>query len=447
MKDTTARTAGIVSGEVLVRTQFLAGQGAAYSSQDRPQRPLPYKKCLSLLRFLGPAFVVSVAYVDPGNFATNFSGGSVFNYSLLWVILWSNLMAIFLQSMSARLGIATDHNLPEMCAQVFSKATNWILYIIAELAAMATDLTEFLGGTLGLYLLFHIPMVYAGLLTGVITFAIVYMEKYGQRVVEWIIGLLVAVIYIAYTIEMFLCKPNWAAVGLHTLIPSLPNGQAVLIAVGMLGATVMPHVIYLHSELVQYRQIGCHTEAQKKWHMKMENIDIAIAMNIAFLVNAAMVVVAAAVFFKHGIVVQTIEDAQHSLTPLLGTLSSGAFGIALLASGLSSSAVGTMAGQTIMRGFVNLRIPINIRRLITMAPALIVIAAGVNPMNILFLSQVALSFALPFAIIPMMLITRCKNLMGSLVNDILTNWLGWVITTTIIGVNAYLIYLAFTGGA
>jgi manganese transport protein len=407
--------------------------------------PLLALKFRSLWSFIGPAVIVSVAYIDPGNFATNISGGSNFNYSLLWVILWSNLMAIFLQSMSARLGIATSRNLPQMCARIFSRPVNWFYWVQAELAAMATDLAEFLGGTLGLYLLFHIPMVYAGLLTGVLTYTIVHMEKYGQRAVELIIGLLVAVICVAYTIEVFLCKPDWTAVGLHTLIPMLPNGQAVLIAVGMLGATVMPHVIYLHSQLVQCRQKGCITDEQKNRHLRMENIDIAIAMNIAFLVNSAMVIVAAAVFFRNGMVVDTIEQAHQSLAPLLGSLSSGAFGIALLASGLSSSAVGTMAGQTIMRGFVNLNFPVNVRRLITMAPAMAIIASGVNPMNALILSQVTLSFALPFAIIPMMLVTRRKDLMGALANDCLTNCLGWLITGMIVGLNAVLLYLTFTG--
>lgn len=402
-------------------------------------------KAKSLLKFLGPAFIVSVAYIDPGNFATNISGGSVFNYNLVWVILWSNIMAVFLQSMSAKLGIATGHNLPEMCSKTFSRKTNWFFWIEAEIAAMATDLAEFLGGTLGLYLLFRIPMIYAGLLTGVLTFLIVYMEKYGQRAVEWIIGILVAVITIAYTIELFLAKPDWAQVGIHTLIPSLPNGEAVLIAVGMLGATVMPHVIYLHSQLVQSRNGRDHTEEQKRKHLRMERIDIAIAMNVAFLVNAAMVIVAAAVFFRNGMAVETIEQAHKSLEPLLGTLSSGAFGIALLASGLSSSAVGTMAGQTIMKGFVGLNIPINIRRLITMTPALIIIALGVNPMYALVISQVALSFALPFAIVPMLLITSRKDLMGSLVNKPLTKIVGWIITSLIVGLNAVLLYLIFTG--
>jgi manganese transport protein len=402
-------------------------------------------KIRSMLKFLGPAFIVSVAYIDPGNFATNISAGSVFNYSLIWVVLWSNLMAIFLQSMSAKLGIATGHNLPEMCSKVFSRKTNWFFWIEAEIAAMVTDLAEFLGGTLGLYLLFGIPMIYAGLLTGVLTFLIVYMEKYGQRVVEWIIGTLVAVITIAYTIELFLAKPDWAQVGIHTLIPSLPNGAAVLIAVGMLGATVMPHVIYLHSQLVQSRCQNDHTEEQKRKHLRMARIDIAVAMNIAFIVNAAMVIVAAAVFFRNGMVVTTIEQAQKSLEPLLGTLSSGVFGIALLASGLSSSAVGTMAGQTIMKGFIGLSIPINIRRLVTMTPALIIIALGVNPMYALIMSQVFLSFALPFAIVPMLLITNRKDLMGSLVNKRSTKIAGWIITSVILGLNAVLVYLTFTG--
>lgn len=398
-----------------------------------------------LLKFLGPAFIVSVAYIDPGNFATNISGGSIFNYNLVWVILWSNLMAIFLQSMSAKLGIATGHNLPEMCGRIFPRKVNWFLWICAEFAAMATDLAEFLGGTLGLYLLFRIPMVYAGLLTGLITYLIVYLEKYGQRVVEAIISALVAVICIAYSIELFLAKPEWGAVGLHTLIPSLPNGQAVLIAVGMLGATVMPHVIYLHSQLVQSRNIEGDTLEQKQKHFKMEKIDITIAMNLAFIVNAAMVVVSAAVFYRNGMAVDTIEQAHKSLEPLVGSLSSGAFGIALLASGLSSSAVGTLAGQTIMKGFVNLNIPLNVRRLITMAPAMIIIILGINPMKALVLSQVSLSFALPLAIIPMMLITGRKDLMKDLVNKKFTKVVGWLITIIIIGLNAVLLYLTFTG--
>jgi manganese transport protein len=404
------------------------------------------RKLKELLTFLGPAFVVSVAYIDPGNFATNISGGSKFNYVLIWVILWSNLMAIFLQTMSAKLGIATGHNLPEMCAKVFPKTVNWIFWIIAEIGAMATDLAEFLGGTLGLYLLFHIPMIYAGLLTGLITFIICYMEKYGQKVIEIIIAILVAVISIAYTIELFLAKPDWTQVGIHTIIPMLPNSEAVLIAVGMLGATVMPHVIYFHSQLVQHRSTDSSDKGKLR-HLRMEKIDIAIAMNIAFIVNAAMVIVSAGVFYKNGMIVDTMEQAHKSLQPLLGSLSSGAFGMALLASGLSSSVVGTLAGQTIMKGFVNLSIPVNVRRIITMLPALVIIAIGINPMYALVLSQVALSFILPFPIIQMLTIAKRKDLMGILVNKRFVRFLGVLIAASIIVLNAMLLYLTFTGKA
>ena len=397
----------------------------------------------NLFKFLGPAFVVSVAYIDPGNFATNISGGSKFSYTLLWVILWSNLMAIFLQTMSAKLGIATGHTLPEMCGRVFKRRTNWCFWIIAELAAMATDLAEFLGSTLGFYLLFHIPMAYSGLLTAVITFFIVYLGKYGQRIVEVIISIMVAIICISYALELFLAKPDWSAVGLHVLLPSVPNGEAVLIAVGMLGATVMPHVIYLHSKLVQHRNMNL-SEVEKKNYLKMERMDIIIAMNTAFIINAAMVIVSAAVFHRNGIVVESIEQAQQTLYPLLGAASSGAFGIALISSGLSSSAVGTMAGQTIMQGFVGLKINDNITRLITMFPAMLIVILGVNPMLALVFSQVTLSFILPFAIIPMLLITRRKDLMGALKNKTITNIMGWVISTVIILANALLLYLTFT---
>lgn len=404
----------------------------------------PFNKIKTMFRFLGPAFIVSVAYIDPGNFATNISGGSKFNYNLVWVILWSNLMAIFLQSLSAKLGIATGYNLPQMCGRVFSRKTNWCFWVVAELAAMATNLAEFLGCTLGLYLLFHIPMAIAGLITAALTFFIVYMGKYGQRVLEAFISILVAVICVAYTLEVFLAKPDWAAAGLHVLMPSLPNGEAVLIAVGMLGATVMPHVIFLHSQLVQERNTHSTPDGKKK-HLKLERLDIIIAMNIAFVINAAMVIVSAAVFYRNGLVVETIEQAHQSLSPLLGAASSGAFGLALIASGLSSSVVGTMAGTTIMQGFVGLKINDNVTRLVTMLPAMVIILLGINPMKALVLSQVVLSFILPIAIIPMLIITKRKDLMGELVNKPMTNIVGFIITSVIIVANAVLLYLTFTG--
>lgn len=417
--------------------------GLSILSVPTPYNTKIFEKIKQSLKFLGPAFVVSVAYIDPGNFATNISGGSSFNYELLWVILWSNLMAIFLQTMSAKLGIATGHNLPELCANVFPRSINWIFWIVAELGAMATDLAEFLGGTLGLYLIFRIPLIYAGLLTGLLTYMICLMEKYGQKAVEAIIAGLIAVICIAYTIELFLAKPDWMEVSIHTFIPMLSNGDAVLIAVGMLGATVMPHVIYLHSQLVQCRRTET-TDTEKLKYLYMEKIDIAVAMNIAFIVNAAMVIVSAAVFYGNGIKVSTIEQAQQSFKPLLGSLSSGAFGIALLASGLSSSAVGTLAGQTIMKGFVNLNIPVNVRRLITMTPAMIIIALGINPMKALVISQVTLSFILPFPIIQMLIIAKRKDIMGVLVNKKFTRITGILIAGMIIILNAVLLYLIFT---
>ncbi|MDF2678342.1 MAG: manganese transport protein MntA [Bacillota bacterium] len=422
---------------------------------DKPQRLTPtiynnefniLRRIKELFKFLGPAFIVSVAYVDPGNFATNISGGSLFNYSLLWVILWSNLMAIFLQILSAKLGIATGKNLPQMCREVYSKKANYFFYVVATLAAMATTLAEFLGGALGFYLLFGIPLTYAAILTAVITFVIVYLQKYGQRLVEVVISVLVAVICISYTIEIFLAKPDWTQIAFHTLVPSIPNSHAVLIAVGMLGATVMPHVIYLHSELVQCRNDGM-TLSEKKNHYEMEKIDVFLAMNIAFIVNAAMVIVSASVFNSRGMVVESIEQAHRSLEPLLGSLSSGAFGLALLASGFSSATVGAMAGETIMDGFVNIKIPVYLRRLLTMLPGFIIILVGVNPMNALVISQVCLSFVLPVTIISMLKITNRKDLMGVFVNNNVTKFVGWAIAITIIIFNALLIFLTLTGNA
>lgn len=407
--------------------------------------PLPLKretwreKAKSLLRYLGPAFIVSVAYIDPGNFATNISGGSNFNYTLLWVILWSNLMAIFLQTLSAKLGIVTGIDLATHCGQIFSRRTNMMLWVITLFTAIATYMAEFLGATLGFYLLFGIPLLLAGVLTILVTFLIVYLQRFGQHVVERTIVLLVAVIGISYFVEIFLAKPDWGKVVYHTLIPSL-GPESIFVAVGMLGATVMPHVIFLHSELVKSRRTSEDIQDIKR-HFNMERLDIVFAMNIAFLVNAAMLIVAASVFYSKGIPVDTIEEAHRSLAPLLGNLSSGAFGLALLASGLSSSTVGAMAGDCMMKGFIGLDIPINIRRIITIIPAMIFLWIGLNPMKILILSQVTLSFALPAAVIPLLIITSKKDVMGVMANHKFTNIIGCVIVTLIISLNAVLIYL------
>lgn len=415
-------------------------------SQTSLALPLPKEtwqfKIKSTLKYLGPAFIVSVAYIDPGNFATNISAGSTFNYNLVWVVLWSNLMAIFLQTLSAKLGIVTGVDLATHCGRVFSKPVNVLLWTTMLFAAIATYMAEFLGSTLGLYLLFGIPLVSAGLVTIGITFIIVYLQRYGQQVVERIIIGLVAVIGISYCIELFLAKPDWSAVAFHTLVPIL-GPDSILVAVGMLGATVMPHVIYLHSDLTRARRTSDDLAEAKK-HFRMERFDIVFAMNIAFMVNAAMVVVAAAVFYNQG-PVDSIEQAHRSLAPLLGNLSSGAFGMALLASGLSSSTVGAMAGECMLKGFIGLDISLNIRRAITMIPAIILLWLGFNPMKILIISQVTLSFALPAAIIPLLLITKRRDIMGEMANRKITNWIGVVIVSLIISLNAILLYLTFTG--
>ena len=401
-------------------------------------------KAKGLAKYLGPAFIVSVAYMDPGNFGTNISGGSQFAYNLLWVILWSNIMAIFVQTLSAKLGIATGDNLPNHCGKVFSRPVNWALWSIATVAAMATDLAEFLGGVLGFNLLFGIPLVWSALLTGTVTYGICHMQKYGQKIVERIITGMVAVISIAYIWEMFMSSPDWGQVGYHVAVPML-TPESMLVAVGMLGATVMPHVIFLHSNLVQTRRTECPEDC--KHHLKMAKLDVFIAMNMAFLVNAAMVIVSAALFNGNGLNVDSIETAYSTLQPLMGNMAAGAFGFALLASGLSSSTVGTMAGEVILSGFVGFDIPASIRRLITMIPGLALLVSGINPMEALVDSQVMLSFALPAAIIPLMIVTNKAKIMGRFKNSVLTNCAGWVIVSMILAMNAVLMYLTFTGQA
>lgn len=395
-----------------------------------------------ILKFVGPAFLVSVAYVDPGNFATNISAGSQFNYSLLWVILFSNIMAIFLQTMSAKVGIATGSSIPELCREIFNVKLNILFIIVGEIAAMATNIAEFIGAALGIYLLFHIPLLYSGIIVTIITFLICYLQRYGQKLIEIIISIFIAVICIAYGIEVFLSKPNWVQIGIHTLLPSLPNGEAILIAVSMLGATVMPHVIYLHSNLVKSRARNISLEGKKK-HFKLEKFDILLAMNIAFLINLSMIIVSAAVFYKNGVYVDSIEAAKNSLSPLLGSLSSGAFGIALVASGLSSSVVGTMAGENILNGFIKINIPINLTKTITILPAIIIILIGFNPIKALILSQALLSFILPFPIVQMLIIANNKKLMGPFTNNLSTKIIAAVFSSIIIFLNLLLLYIFF----
>ncbi len=403
---------------------------------------VPKEKRRETWWYFGPAFVASIAYIDPGNFATNIEGGARFNYTLLWVLLWSNAMAVLVQFLSAKLGIATGKTLPQNCRTHFSRPMTLMLWVAAEIAALATDLAEFLGAALGFYMLFGIALLPAALVTGVAVFAILAVERKGFRRLEYVIMAFVAVIGGCYAVEIFLVKPAWSSVVRGVLIPTI-NSQSIYVAVGMLGATVMPHVVYLHSALVLHRKRP--DPEHDRHHRRMELFDVLCAMNGAWLVNSAMIIMAAAVFFRHGVAVTTIEQAHQTLAPLVGQASSVVFAIALLASGLSSSTVGTMAGQVILEGFLNIKFSIFLRRLITMIPALLVIAWGLDPLKILVLSQVSLSFALPFAIIPLILFTRRRDVMGEHVNSRRTNWLAYATTTVIITLNLLLLYQAFGG--
>jgi len=396
--------------------------------------------------FLGPAFIACVAYIDPGNFATNIQGGAQFGYMLLWVITASNLMAMLVQALSAKLGIATGLNLAEMCREQFPRGIVWTMWVLMELVAMATDLAEFLGAALGFNLLFGMPLLAAGLLTGVTTFAILALERRGFRPLEAVIGALVGVIAICYLVETILDRPDWGKIAYHAVVPRFGGTESVLLATGILGATVMPHVVFLHSALTQGR-IVTRDPGELRRLFRFECVDVTIAMGLAGLVNGAMLIMAAATFFDKGLTtVGTIEEAHRTLAPLLGTASSWVFAISLLASGLSSSTVGTMSGQVIMQGFLHRQIPIWFRRLVTMVPALVVIGIGLEPTRTLVLSQVVLSFGLPFALVPLVLFTARTDLMGVLVNRRSTTLIASLVTFLIIVLNIFLLYEILLGG-
>ncbi|MGB9673458.1 MAG: Nramp family divalent metal transporter [Anaerolineales bacterium] len=400
----------------------------------------------SILPFLGPAFIASVAYVDPGNFATNIAGGAQFGYVLLWVIIASNLMAMLIQSLSAKLGIATGHNLAEHCRMRFKPWVVWTMWILMELVAMATDLAEFLGAALGLNLLFGIPLWVAGMLTALITFLILGLERYGFRPLEAVISGFVGVVALSYVIETILDKPQWSRVLYHAVVPQFQGPQSVLLATGILGATVMPHAIFLHSALTQGRIVVKKPEHLRKL-FRFELVDVVIAMGVASLVNGAMLIMSAATFHVQGHTeIGTIQEAYRTLTPLLGKAAGTVFAISLLASGLSSATVGTMAGQVIMQGFIHREIPIWLRRTVTMIPSLIVIAAGLDPTQTLVISQVLLSFGLPFAIIPLIMFTSRKEIMGVLVNHKITTILASIVAVIIVILNVYLLIQTFVGG-
>ncbi|MGZ6347049.1 MAG: Nramp family divalent metal transporter, partial [Anaerolineales bacterium] len=399
---------------------------------------------IRLLPFLGPAFIASIAYVDPGNFATNIQGGAQFGYELLWVILCSNLMAMLLQALSAKLGIASGKNLAEHCRERFPRPVVLIMWVLMELVAMATDLAEFLGAAVALNLLFNLPLWIAGLLTAGITFVILSLERFGFRPLEAVITGFLAVIAFSYVIEMFIGHPDWPAIANSTFIPRFTNSESILLGVGILGATVMPHAIFLHSALTQGRVVVKKPEQLKRL-FHFEIIDVVIAMVIASSVNAAMLITSAAAFHTVGQSVGTLQQAYLTLQPLLGRAAGIVFGVALLASGLSSSSVGTMAGQVIMQGFLHFHIPAWIRRIVTIVPSLIVIFIGLDPTRTLVISQVVLSFGLPFAVIPLVLFTSNKFLMGGLVNKPLTTLLAGLCATLILALNLFLVYQTFFG--
>ncbi len=407
------------------------------------QETLPWYK--RLFPFLGPAFIAAVAYIDPGNFATNIQGGAQLGYTLLWVIIVSNLMAMLVQILSAKLGIATGLNLAELCRDHFPRPLVWVMWVILEIVAIATDLAEFVGTAVGLYLLFGIPLVYAGLLTAVATFLVIGLQRYGFRAIEAVISVMIGIVAAGYLVEIFLVKPDPAQI-VSSLFPRFGNSDGVLLAAGILGATVMPHVIFLHSALTQGRII-VKDEDKLKRLFHYEVMDVAIAMSIAGAVNAAMLIMAASTFYAQGLrEIGTLEEAYRTLTPILGSSAGNIFAIALIAAGLSSSAVGTMSGQVVMQGFVHFKIPLWIRRLVTVLPSMAVISAGFDPTRTLIISQVVLSFGLPFAVIPLVLFTANKKIMGPLVNRPFTTFLAGVAALLILALNSYLVYSMAAGG-
>ena len=416
-----------------------ASEAAQRALQGYPQHPL------RILPFLGPAFVACVAYIDPGNFATNVAGGSKFGFTLCWVILASNLMAMLIQTLSAKLGIATGRNLPEVCRERFSRRTSFSLWVQAEVIAMATDLAEFLGAAIGFHLLFGIALFPAALLTGVVTFAILGLQRFGLRTFEAVIAAFVGVIGVSYVAELFYANPPLGTVGLHAVKPEFAGSESVLLAVGILGATVMPHVIYLHSALTQNRVVPQNDEEARRLY-RYTKVDVIVAMSIAGVINMAMLVMAASVFFRGGLLdVASLETAHRTLEPILGGASATLFALALLASGLSSSTVGTLSGQVVMQGFIQRRIPIFVRRLVTMLPALIVAGIGVDPSRTLVISQVVLSFGIPFALIPLVWFTSRRDLMGALVNRRATTAIAALVAALISALNVFLLGQTFFG--
>jgi manganese transport protein len=392
----------------------------------------------AVLAFAGPAIVASIAYMDPGNFATNIQAGAKYGYGLLWVVLLANVIAMLFQGLSAKLGIVTGKNLAELCRDHFPQPVVWAMWVVSEIAAMATDLAEFLGGAIGLSLLLHIPLFGGMIVTALLTYGLLMFEAFGFRPLELIIAAIVGVIGLCYLAEMFIAPIDWAAAAFHTVTPQLADAQALLLAVGIIGATVMPHAIYLHSGLMQAR-LPLRNDTERRKVLRFSNWEVVIALSVAGLINMAMVMTASGAFHAGHPEVAEIQTAYHTLTPLLGGAAAGIFLLSLIASGISASTVGTMAGQMIMQGFVGFRIPIWLRRLITMAPAFVVVALGVDATRALVISQVVLSIALPLPMISLIVFTSKADIMGAFANSKLTRAAAVFATGVVLILNVVLI--------
>ncbi|HET7590095.1 MAG TPA: Nramp family divalent metal transporter [Solirubrobacterales bacterium] len=398
-----------------------------------------------LLPFLGPAFIASVAYIDPGNFATNIAGGAKFGYLLLWVVLAANLIAMLVQTQSAKLGIATGRNLAELCRERFSRRASIGLWLQAELVAMATDVAEIVGAALGLHLLFGIPLFPAGIIAGAGAFTILALQQMGFRRLEAAITVLVGIVVASFVFELFDSSPDGGEVARHLLVPGFDGTGSLLLATGIIGATVMPHVVYLHSALTQRRVVG-RDASERKRILGFEKVDVVIALSLAGLVNLSMMIVAAALFHGSGLTgVETIDGAYEGLQQLVSGRAATIFGVALLASGFASSSVGTMAGQVVMQGFIERQIPLFLRRAITLAPALLVLAIGLDPTDALVGSQVVLSFGIPFALVPLLVIAANKEVMKELANPRWLTALAGTLAALIIALNVFLLFQVFFG--
>jgi manganese transport protein len=395
--------------------------------------------------FLGPAFVAAVAYIDPGNFATNIAGGAKFGYLLLWVVLAANLVAMVVQTQSAKLGIATGRNLAELCRERFSRRASIGLWLQAEVVAMACDIAEVVGAALGLNLLFGVPLFPAGLIAGAGAFAILTLQQRGFRRLEAGITALVGVVVASFAFELLDARPAAGEVGRHLLVPGFGGTESILLATGIIGATVMPHVIYLHSALTQRRVVG-RDDGERRRILGFERVDVVIALSLAGAVNLSMMIVAAALFHGSGLTgVDSIEGAFEGLKALVSDRAATVFGVALLASGFASSSVGTMAGQVVMQGFIRRGIPIFLRRAITLAPALVVLGLGIDPTDALVASQVVLSFGIPFALVPLLMLASRREVMGALVNPRWLTVLAGTLAALIIALNAFLLWQVFFG--